>query len=519
MKPNKLTNIFLSSIVVVSSFIGCTKDFEEINTNPYVYEHVDSTSIGYVFAEAEYRALLGDLYSWWYNYQTMQNLFADLYVQYYSNIQPWFNTDRHNVNLWWADAAFEGFYSYVPNNLSVVLHEAKKARMMKHYAITQVLKVFAYQRITDYWGPIPYSSANNEGQSVPYDTQEFIYRDFIVQLDSATTTLSGYKSENAFGVHDQIYGGDVNKWITFANTLRLRIAMRISYVDPHLAKAQAEKAVAEGVMVTNDQNALLKTTINSPNPLPIMLEWNEFRMSATMESILKGFNDPRLSVFWSPAANTGLITGSRNGLKVSEIRNPSRSAGNLSTMGTRWNTYENYKSLPWEVMQVSEAWFLRAEGALNGWNMGGVTAEEAYYKGIETSLEYWGANYDQIAAYKAGTTTPIALPDFNTPPQSDISVAWSADATRHLEQIHTQKWIALFPDGWEAWAENRRTGFPKLYPVINSDNPDVPPDQLMRRMQYPPSEYNLNAGAIEDGISKLGGPDKASTRLWWNPVK
>jgi hypothetical protein len=188
-------------------------------------------------------------------------------------------------------------------------------------------------------------------------------------------------------------------------------------------------------------------------------------------------------------------------------------------MGPRWKDPSNSDKLPWEVMQASEAWFLRAEGALNGWNMGGVTAEEAYYKGIETSLKYWGATDEQIAAYKAGTTTPIALPDFDTPPQSDISVAWSADPLRHLEQIHTQKWLALFPDGWEAWSENRRTGFPKLYPVIHSDNPDVPADELMRRIQYPPSEYNVNTKAVEDGISKLGGPDKASTRLWWNPEK
>lgn len=519
MKTSKLINIILSSLLVVCSFSSCTNDFEEINTNPYIYEQVDSTKIGYVFAQAEFRTLLGDFYSFVYDFQIMENLFADLYVQYYSNRQVWFNTDRHNVNLDWADGAFEGFYSYVPNNLSVVLQEAKKARWMKHYSIAQILKVLAYQRITDYWGPIPYYATNNSEQSVPYDTQEAIYRDFFVQLDSATTTLAGYRGENAFGTNDQIYGGDVNKWITFANTLRLRIAMRISYVDPMSAKIQAEKAVAEGVMETNDQNALLKTTINSPNPLPLMLPWNEFRMSATMESILKGYDDPRISVYWSPAVNTGLYTGLRNGLNESEILDPSRPPDNLSTMGPRWQPEEKANSLPWEVMQASEAWFLRAEGALNGWNMGGVTAEEAYYKGIETSLKYWGATEEQIEAYKAGTTTPVALPDFDTPPQSDIAVAWSADPSKHLEQIMTQKWIALFPDGWEAWSENRRTGFPRLYTVIHSDNPDVPADELMRRILYPPSEYNVNTKSVEDGISKLGGPDKASTRLWWNPAK
>ncbi len=112
-------------------------------------------------------------------------------------------------------------------------------------------------------------------------------------------------------------------------------------------------------------------------------------------------------------------------------------------------------------MQAAEAWFLRAEGALNGWNMG-VTAEEAYYNGIETSLKYWGATDEQIAAYKTGTTKPVSLPDFDTPPQSDISVPWSLIRPGILNRSIPRNGWHLFPDGWEAWAENRRTGFPEI---------------------------------------------------------
>lgn len=148
-----------------------------------------------------------------------------------------------------------------------------------------------------------------------------------------------------------------------------------------------------------------------------------------------------------------------------------------------------------------------------------ITAQEAYNKGIEMSLLYWGATPAQVAAYQAGTTTPIALPDFSTPAMSDITAKWSSDGSKNLEQIITQKWIALFPDGWEAWGDYRRTEFPKLYPVVNSNNPDVPANAIMRRIQFGPSEYNNNAAAVADGITKLGGPDKASTRLWWDKAK
>ena len=514
MKTKILIYIILFGLLFTFSLGRCTSEFTDINTNKRALQEIDLLTVGNVFAFAEYSGLL---YDWWY-WQQAENLYSDLYTQYYSNKQPFFATDRHLINLDWVDAAWNKFYIDVSHNLAIVLEKTKVNGMVKQYAIAQIYKVLVYQRMTDYYGPIPYFSAANGELNVTFDDQESIYKDFFVQLDSATATLAKYAGENAFGANDQIYGGDVNKWITFANTLRLRVAMRISYTDPESAKIQAEKAVAAGVIEINEDNAILKTTPASINPLPQMLPWNEFRMSATMESILKGFEDPRLPAYWSPAVNTGEFTGMRNGLSEVEMSMVERSADNLSTMAPRWSIEANKEKTPWEVMLASEAWFLRAEGALKGWNMG-TTAEDAYYKGIEMSLKYWGADDEQIAAYQAGTTTPVALPDFDTPPQSDIVVAWSADPSKHLEQIMTQKWIALFPDGWEAWSENRRTGFPRLYPIIHSDNADVPVDSLMRRIQYPTNEYGTNAAAVEDGISKLGGPDKASTRLWWNVAK
>jgi hypothetical protein len=528
MKTNKFINILLSGLLGTYLISGCTSDFEEINTNKRVLAEIDLATVGNVYAGVQYDGLM----SGW-NFQISQNLFADLYTQYYSNWQTKFQTDRHVLNRDWLGLAWGGFYGNSAKNLAVIMEKTDPATTPgyeKQYALAQIWKVFIYQRQTDYWGPIPYTQVNNGQNSVAYDKQQDIYADFWRLLDEATTTLSGYTGQNAFGTNDQIYGGSVDKWIKFANTLRLRVAMRISKVDAATAKIQAEKAVAAGVMESNADNAVFKTTSGDGgwNPLPIMLPWNEFRMSASMESVLKGYNDPRLKAYWRPVvknqqgqanSDPNLFRGMRNGLSISQISDSTRHYDKLSTMSARWSTPGNEYSTPIEVMLSSDAYFLRAEGALKGWNMG-ITAEEAYNKGIEMSLSYWGADAATIAAYQAGTTTPIALDDFNSPPMTTIPVKFGADPATQLEQIMTQKWIALFPDGWESWADVRRTELPKLYPIIVSDNPDVPVDKLMRRVGYVPSELSSNADAVQEAISTmLGGPDNAATRLWWDPAK
>jgi len=514
MKTNKLTNILLSGLVVVFFFGSCTGDFEEINTNKRVLAEIDMATIGNVYAGVQYDGLMQG-----WSFQISQNLFADLYSQYYSNWQTKFQTDRNVLNRDWLGLAWSSFYGASAKNLEVIMEKTDPATvtgMEKQYALAQIWKVFMYQRITDYWGPVPYSAVNNGELSVPYDSQQDIYADFINLLDAGLATLASYHGENAFGTNDQIYGGDVDKWIIFGNTLRLRIALRISKVDAARAKTQAEQAVSAGVMEANADNAIFHTTTGGWNALPVMLPWNEFRMSGSMESVLKGFDDPRLSAYFQPAKNDGVYRGMRNGLTVAQISEPQRHYDNLSTMSARWATIGNEYTTPVEVILASEAYFLRAEGALKGWNMG-ISAEDAYNKGIEMSLEYWGADAAAIQAYQQSMNTPAAIEDFDSPPMTDIPVRFGADAETQLEQIITQKWLALFPDGWEAWGDVRRLELPKLYPVMNSDNPDVPVGQIMRRVGYVPSELSNNAEAVADGITKLGGPDKANTRLWWDP--
>ncbi|MBK7710851.1 MAG: SusD/RagB family nutrient-binding outer membrane lipoprotein [Bacteroidales bacterium] len=446
MKTNKFINILMSGLLGLVLLGGCTDDFTDINTNKRVLSDIDLATIGNVYAKVQYDGLM----SGW-NFQISQNLFADLYSQYYSNWQTKFQTDRNVLNRDWLGLAWGGFYGNCAKNLAVVMEKTDPAvapGLEKQYALSQIWKVFAY------------------------------------------------------------------------NTLRLRIALRISKVDPATAKIQAEKAVAAGVMETNADNAIfhVSKSDNSFNPLPIMLPWNEFRMSASMESVLKGFADPRLPVYFRPAKATDLYTGMRNGCSIPQISEEKRHYDQLSTMGPRWSTPGNEYITPIEIILASEAYFLRAEGALKGWNMG-ITAEEAYNSGIEMNLLYWGVDPAAITTYQEGTTTPVALDDFTTPPMTNIAVKFGTTPAEQLEQIITQKWLALYPDGWEAWGDRRRLELPKLYPIMVSDNPDVPVGAIMRRVGFVPSEFATNQAAVDDAIQKLGGPDVASTRLWWDPAK
>ena len=173
---------------------------------------------------------------------------------------------------------------------------------------------------------------------------------------------------------------------------------------------------------------------------------------------------------------------------------------------------------------ASENYLSRAEGALNGWNMGG-DAKTLYETGIRLSLAQWGiVDAAAVNAYINGTSLPT-LPNILTLyPTLDLQdipvklpVAWSASTADQRTQIAVQKYLAIFPESWEAWADLRRSDAKVIYPVLNTDNPDVGVGKsLMKRIIYTTNEYSSNKAAVDDGVSKLGGPDSGGTRLWWD---
>jgi len=274
-------------------------------------------------------------------------------------------------------------------------------------------------------------------------------------------------------------------------------------------------------MTDNTDNAFVDVGPNSVNGLALEVPWENMRMSASMESYLKGYNDPRMPEYFDPADDDGEFHGMRNGLTPAQLSvaviNGPGGAVNLSNLNKdRWND-DKATTTPLNVMYAAESYFLRAEGALKGWNMGG-TAAELYETGITTSLDQWGITDNTVIQdYINGTSNPAALTDYmGSPAVASIPVKFSADPASQLEQIITQKWLALYPDGIEAWSELRRTGFPKIYPLIQSDNPDVPIGSMIQRVPFQSYEYSTNQQAVQSAIQLLGGPDKANTPVWWN---
>ena len=306
---------------------------------------------------------------------------------------------------------------------------------------------------------------------------------------------------------DVIYGGDLAKWLKFGNSLRLRVAMRISKVDPSKAQSEAEAAVANpgGLMVTNADNAFMKPSPpNYLNPLGVISEWGEFRMSASMESVMKGYNDPRVPKYWEPAKNTGEFKGIRNGLTIEQMSNPVNSNENNSNVPARFQNVANTTE-PHGLMVAAETWFNLAEAKLNGWNVSSMTPKELYEGGIAASMAQWGVAGGDVTAYLASMAVPMALGDiYSTPAVSNIPVAFGATEAVQREQIGTQKWLSLYPSmSPEAWSEFRRTGFPKLLPRLNSDNGGKEADRL-KRLIFPPDESIINPKGYESGVKLLG---------------
>lgn len=504
-----LLKLFAGLLLIVS----CTKNFEQINTDPTRLSELSPLDLRSLFPGTVVGALVGT--SYW-----ASSLTAGLFAQQFASTQNNHSFQRYLIPNNMGSTLYRSWYLNAISPLESII-QATEDKDPTLNAVARIWKVFVLHRATDTWGPIPYSKIGEPGRIVDFDSQKDTYFDFFKELDEATATLKNNLNVPSFDDKDPIFEGDNSKWIKFANTLRLRLAIRISNVEPEKAKLEAEAAVAGGVMTDLDDNAFVTVSANNPNGMNYQTGWNEQRMSSNFESLMKGWDDPRMAKYWSPAVSDDQFRGVRCGMTPAQQNIPENSNENTSNVSA-WLQPENMNTTPQVVMYAAEAYLLRAEGAVNNWNMNG-TAKELYEKGIEMSMLTWNVT-DQsvINEYINGTSLPIALDDyFNTPALTDIPVKFSSDLTIQREQIGTQKWIALFPEPHETWAEIRRSGYPKIYPLINSDNPDVPKEKMIRRMLFLTEEYTENPVAVEAAIILLGpGGDKESTPLWWdtNPL-
>jgi hypothetical protein len=351
------------------------------------------------------------------------------------------------------------------------------------WQVAEILEVYTFSVLETTFGDIPYSEALDIDNVFPaYESAQTIHYDLIDRIDQALAKLDTAATES-YGSADLIYGGDITKWKKFANSLKLKLGMMVADVDPAKAKEVVEQAVAAGVFESNDDNAMFQYLESPPNTNPVWVNLvqsgrKDFVAANTIVDLMVSLDDPRVPLYFTPDANgdyTGGVYGSSN---------------SYSTFSKPAETVTN-PDFPASLLDYSEVEFFLAEAVERGMNVGG-TAEEHYDNAVTASILAWGGTEAEAAAY-------LAQPEVN----------YSSAPGDYREKIGTQKWIALYNRGHEAWTEYRRLDAPTLNEVEN------PISEFPLRYPYPVNEQNLNTANYDAAASAMGG-DLVTTQLFWD---
>ena len=518
-------------------FVSCTGDFKDFNTDQSGITDedmkIDFNNLGIpldIIQQGIYFNYdFGKGKNW--PFQLMQNLNADMFSGYMHDYKP-LNGGSHNsdYNLQdgWNGTDWGYTYAYVLPQIKK-LEDSTRVAYPSVYAVTKILKVEVMHRISDIYGPVVYTNfANVEGDYRP-DTQQEAYDAFFRDLDEATGILREYAESRAKGPDiskfDILLDGRPVSWLRFANSLRMRLAIRIAMADPARAKAEFLKSASDraGVFEQPSECVRVSTRNGYQNPLgEINRVWGEAFMNASMESILTGYEDPRLELFFEPCAEDVAIPEDETVVALRNRYKGIRQGTCFSHFlyASHSRLYVNQSTAP-ILMTAAEVWFLRAEAALRGW-----TAEDpgtCYREGVVASFRQWGADGsdDYLQSDRVGADYIDAFDtENNIKARCLVTPKWEEEASREvkLEKIITQKWIALFPEGGEAWAEQRRTGYPRLFPVRINNSKDgcIDTETMIRRLNFPADIADTDAPLYQKLIEAFGRPDHAGSRLWWD---
>ena len=523
---NKMQLLLLS--VMLLGMAACTGYFEDINRNPnevtddqlqannYKVGTNIKTLQGLVVPTEEHR------------FQFVESIVGCPYAGYNGKtVDTWQATfENYNPSADWRKVPFVDMISDTYPAYRAIVNGTDDAVAR---ALAKLFRIAIMHRVTDSYGPIPYTQImenKTESLEVAYDTQEQVYTQMFAELDEVIAAFKDNLTlpSDAFSRYDAVYYGNVSQWLKFANSLKLRMAMRLSYVDEATAKSKAAEAIAEGVIESNADNASMHTTDNRTTL--IYNDWGDHRIGADIINYMNGYNDPRREKMFTTVklVEDGQEVQGYAGIRIGI---------NVTSKSTAISSYSNMlvtSTDPYLWMNAAEVTFLRAEYELR-WGSA-ETAKSLYEQAIRLSFEERGASgadtyvadaTSQPAAYK----DPLNQHSVGTP-QSTITIAWETGTgedvkERNLERIITQKWIAIFPLGTEAWTEHRRTGYPRLLPVVvNNSGGAVDSEKGARRLPYPVEEYTENPVNLQDAVSKLnseafeGSGDNMGTRVWWD---
>jgi hypothetical protein len=368
---------------------------------------------------------------------------------------------------------------------------------------------------------MPYSQVKKGNFYVAYDSQEDVYKHILEDLGNAASVLYNYYVSTSgyapLGSNDPVFNGDYSKWAKLANSMRLRVAIRISDTWPDMAKEAAEAAVSDpaGLIETNVDNAMMDCGTQT-NPYQLAaVSWGDLRVNANIVDYMNAYNDPRMPKYFNKSTMAGK-TDQYVGMRTGDSNFAKGDAAAFSTPAITGTD----KLM---VFCAAETAFLRAEGILRGWKVGDKKAKEYYETGIRLSMEQYSVSGDEYLAIDKAPTVSHASDNVQRAAASisnTVSVKWDDSDNsltgKNFQRIITQKWIANYPLGLEAWAEYRRTGYPELYPCIdNLSTHGVSSTRGMRRLSFPYTEAQNNTTNYNQGVAELGGADNEATDLKW----
>ncbi|MCL6524629.1 MAG: SusD/RagB family nutrient-binding outer membrane lipoprotein [Thermoflavifilum sp.] len=476
-----MKKIFIAAIFLTGVLGACTKNMYELNKNPKQPENVPGEGL---FSNAQ--KSFTDLMT---TPNVNLNIF-ELIVQFWAEItypqESQYDLGGRNIpQNWWTTLYRDVIKDYDQAKVLIRQEDAfspadQKVKANK-LAITEICEAYAFSVVLNTFGNIPYTEALDPENTTPkFDDAKTVYYALLDSLDKAIQTLDpNYES---FGSNDLLYGGDVSKWIKFANSLKLKLGLLIADVDPAKAKSVVESA-APNVFQSNDDNALFQYLSAPPNVNPIWTNLvqsnrNDFVPAKTLVDTMNALNDPRLPFYFTRDPNNGY-------------------SGGIPGAG---NTYANFShpsdktkapDFPSLWMDYAEVEFLLAEAVERGFNVGG-TAKQHYDNAVTASIEYWGGT-------SADALTYLAQPSVNylTAPGD-----WKY-------KIGFQSWIALYLRGWDAWTQWRKLDYPALQKAQNALT-DIPV-----RYTYPINEQTLNKDNYVQASQAIGGDD-VTTKLFWD---
>ena len=493
------------AILTLFTVVGCTENFDELVKDPVALSANPSGQLTFIQL-----SMSGDSY-----YQWRANLiYSGGFVQHYSG--SWAVTEygsKFKKNDDYATSLWRSVYSNeLKNAVDIIDKTNGNPTSANMNAVAKIMKVMVAQRLTDLYGDVPYSDAGlgfSKGIVTPkYDKQADIYMAFFSELEDAFNQLN---TGGGIVKGDLFYGGDIAKWKKLANTMRLRLGMRISEVNPAEAAKQVKAAVQNGVFESNADNCImhhLDVSFNGSlsdfrgNGLSQAFVGNEHgdHFSSLMIDFLRNHGDPRLTMIATPktgSVNWGpiqpgeeLYEGVKPGTFRWDVAGGSNAASGIQP-------YLKKNTTPFLHVSYSETQLLLAEAAFRGWVSG--VAADYYKKGVEAGIK-------QLEIYGAAAASQANI---NTYLTSNPLVPG-----KEMEQIGTQIWVTYLFNSIEAYSNWRRTGFPHLIPITNPDSETA--GVTPTRLYYPNDEMQKNKVNYLDALSRMGGKNDWTGKVWWD---